>query len=38
MARELRSNQQRLDAYAQKAQRDPASEQKAWDRKYAGDP
>lgn len=38
MARELRSAQQRLDAYAQKAQRDLASEQKAWDRKYAGDP
>ena len=37
MARELRSAQQRLDAYAQKVPEIP-SEQKAWDRKYAGDP
>ena len=36
MARELR-RQQRLDAYAKKSQKIP-SEQKAWDRKYAGDP
>ena len=38
MAGRLRVAQQTLDSYKIKAERDLASDQKAWDNKYADDP